>query len=251
MLRKATQTLGALMVLVVSWQLWAVLDKPVDTFVVEGDMTPAERVRIQDALSDVNVEGILSTNLADFEGTLESMGWARGVDIRRKWPNKLILNIRKESPVAKWGMDAYIAADGSLLQLPDQYPNLPTLRSSVSNPQQSMEVYRLLQQFASRQVLRIMDLSESAEGEWIVEFANGLALHLGSREINARMNRFLRAYDNVLREKAAIIDYVDARYPSGIAVKFIQEQKDPVVSFTSPSANEFALNINQSSLSGI
>ena len=251
MLRKAIQTLGVLMVLVVSWQLWAVLDKPVDTFVVEGDMTPAERGRIQDALSDVNVEGILSTNLADFEGTLESMGWARGVDIRRKWPNKLILNIRKESPVAKWGMDAYIAADGSLLQLPDQYPNLPTLRSSVSNPQQSMEVYRLLQQFASRQMLRIMDLSESAEGEWIVEFANGLALHLGSREINARMNRFLRAYDNVLREKAAIIDYVDARYPSGIAVKFIHEQKDPVVSFTRPSANKFALNINQSSLSGI
>jgi cell division protein FtsQ len=114
-----------------------------------------------------------------------------------------------------------------------------------------MEVYRLLQQFASRQALRIMDLSESAEGEWVVEFANGLALHLGSSEINARMNRFLRAYSSVLREKVEIIDYVDARYPSGIAVKFIQEQNDPVADLSRLSAIEFALNINQSSLSGI
>ena len=251
MLRKAMKTLGLTFVFAASWQLWAILDKPIDTLVVKGDMTPAERTRIRDALIDANVEGILSTDLADFEDTLKSMGWARGVDIRRKWPNKLIVNIRKESPVAKWGMDDYLAADGSLLQLPDQYPNLPTLRSSVSNPQQSMEVYRLLQQFASRQALRIMDLSESAEGEWVVEFANGLALHLGSSKINARMKRFLRAYSSVLREKVAIIDYVDARYPSGIAVKFIQEQNDPVADLSRSSAIEFVLNINQSSLSGI
>ena len=251
MLRKAMKTFGLIVVFAASWQLWAILDKPIDTLVVEGDMTPAERTRIRGALIEVNVEGILSTDLADFEDTLKSMGWARGVDIRRKWPNKLIVNIRKESPVAKWGMDDYLAADGSLLQLPDQYPNLPTLRSSVSNPQQSMEVYRLLQQFASRQALRIMDLSESAEGEWVVEFANGLALHLGSSEINARMNRFLRAYSSVLREKVEIIDYVDARYPSGIAVKFIQEQNDPVADLSRLSAIEFTLNINQSSLSGI
>ena len=84
-----------------------------------------------------------------------------------------------------------------------------------------------------------------------MRFANGLALHLGGSEINARMNRFLRAYGGVLREKVAIIDYVDARYPSGIAVKFIQEQNEPVADLTRSSAIEFALNINQSSLSGI
>ena len=56
MLRKVLKTIGTLLVLVVSWQLWAILDKPIDTFVVEGDMTPAERERIQNALSDVGVE---------------------------------------------------------------------------------------------------------------------------------------------------------------------------------------------------
>ena len=109
----------------------------------------------------------------------------------------------------------------------------------------------MLQQFASRQGLRIMELSESAEGEWVVEFANGLALHLGGSEINARMNRFLRAYENVLREKAEIIDYVDARYPSGIAVKFIKEQESPVADLRGASSVQFAFNINRSSLSGI
>ena len=99
MLRKAMKTFGLIVVFAASWQLWAILDKPIDTLVVEGDMTPAERTRIRDALIDLNVEGILSTDLADFEDTLKSMGWARGVDIRRKWPNKLIVNIRKEAPL--------------------------------------------------------------------------------------------------------------------------------------------------------
>lgn len=251
MIRKIIRTLVLALVVGAGWQLWTVLDKPIDTLIVEGDMTPAERERIQSALSGVGVAGILSTDLGDFEQILEAMGWARGVDIRRKWPNKLVVNIRKENPVAKWGVDAYLAADGSVLSLPNQYPNLPTLRSSVSNPHQSMQVYRLLQQFASRQALRIMDLSESAEGEWVVEFANGLALHLGASEINDRMSRFLRAYDSVLREKTAIIDYVDARYPSGIAVKFIQEPQSSVVDVKGANSFEFAFNTNKSSLSGI
>jgi cell division protein FtsQ len=233
------------------WQLWLILDKPITTLVVKGEMTIAEREKIQLALGAVDVAGILSTDLREFELVLGSMGWAKGVDIRRKWPNKMVVNIRKENPVAKWGLSEYLAGDGSVLLLPDGHPNLPRLRSSLSSPRQSMQVYRLLQQFASRQSLRIMELSESAEGEWIVGFSNGLALHLGSREINARMNRFLRAYGSTLQEKAAMIDYIDARYPSGIAVKFVEQAKGSLADGKDSTAFELAANVTSPPLSGI
>ena len=86
-----------------------------------------------------------------------------------------------------------------------------------------MEVYRLLQLFASRFNLQIVTLIESPQGEWLVSFEDGMRVFLGAQDVNARMQRFLRTYGNALRHQGQSVDYADARYTSGIAVRFKSE----------------------------
>ena len=203
--------------------IWHVLDRPVDTIVVSGEPTQAERKWVEQALSSLPLGGILSTDLEAIENQLITMGWTRQVTVRRHWPDRLEVRLHKVVPVARWGAQGYLAANGEPMELPDEYYDLPKLSANISTPQQTMEVYRLLQLFASRLDLQIVTLSESSQGEWRVGFTDGMQVFLGARDVNARMRRFLRVYSNALRYQGQAVDYADARYTSGIAVRFRPE----------------------------
>ena len=224
--RRLVSILGVICAVFALAGIWHVLDRPVDTIVVSGEPTQAERKWVEQALSSLPLGGILSTDLEAIENQLITMGWTRQVTVRRHWPDRLEVRLHKVVPVARWGAQGYLAANGEPMELPDEYYDLPKLSANISTPQQTMEVYRLLQLFASRLDLQIVTLSESSQGEWRVGFTDGMQVFLGARDVNARMQRFLRVYGNALRYQGQAVDYADARYTSGIAVRFRPEVRN-------------------------
>lgn len=220
MIRRALAVIGGLGILAMLGYALQALDQPIRKIVVSGEPTQEERARIQASMAQVQLRGILSTDLADVEDQLRELGWTRQVMVRRQWPDRLEVRLRKAVPVAKWGARDYLTVSGEPLQLPNDYPDLPALSAHISSPAQTMELYRLLQLFAARQGLSIAMLAESPQGEWEVGFQGGLTLRLGSTGVNERMRRFLRAYALTLKTQPRKIEYVDARYTNGIAVRF-------------------------------
>jgi len=226
MIRRVLAAVSSITVLALLAYLWPAFDRPIRTVIVVGEPTQAERQGIQESMTKIALGGILTTDLADVENQLRQMGWTRHVMVRRQWPDRLEVRLQKVVPVARWGNDDYLAANGDPLQLPNKYPNLPMLSAHISTPQQTMELYRLLQVFAAREGLTIKTLAESPQGEWEVGFVEGMALKLGGSDVNGRMQRFLRAYRITLKEQQQAIKYVDARYTNGIAVRFDPYQID-------------------------
>lgn len=224
MIRRFLAAMASIAALALFAYIWSALDQPIRTVIVAGEPTQAERLGIRDSMSKIELGGILTTDLDAVERQLQQMGWTRQVMVRRQWPDRIEVRLHKVVPVAKWGEDDYLAANGDPLQLPNDYPNLPNLSAHISSPQQTMELYRLLQLFAARQGLAIMTLAESPQGEWEVGFENGMDLKLGSTNVNGRMQRFLRAYGIALKSQPQTIEYVDARYTNGIAVRFGLDQ---------------------------
>ena len=220
MIRRVAKTFVVLSVVVAGIVIWIKFDRPINTIVIEGDLTLAEQVAMQKHIGTLDLPGILSLALPRLETQLQQMDWARRVDVRRRWPNKLVIYVYKESPVAQWDDHTFLSADGDILQLPDQYDQLPRLSAQLSSPRESMEIFRLLQQYAARQGLEILELIETAQGEWHVGFESGTVLRLGAVELEARMNRFLSAYTNIIQQQRRPVAYVDARYPSGVAVRY-------------------------------
>tara|TARA_B100000902_G_scaffold335937_1_gene335908 strand:- start:224 stop:982 length:759 start_codon:yes stop_codon:yes gene_type:complete len=214
------KTFVVLSVVVAGIAIWIKFDRPINTIVIEGDLTLAEQVAMQKHIGTLDLPGILSLALPRLETQLQQMDWARRVDVRRRWPNKLVIYVYKESPVAQWDDHTFLSADGDILQLPDQYDQLPRLSAQLSSPRESMEIFRLLQQYAARQGLEILELTETAQGEWHVGFESGTVVRLGAVELEARMSRFLSAYTNIIQQQRRPVAYVDARYPSGVAVRY-------------------------------
>ena len=65
------------------------------------------------------------------EAQLISMGWTRQVTVRRHWPDRLEVRLHKVVPVARWGDQSYLAADGEAMELPDEHHDLPLLNASI------------------------------------------------------------------------------------------------------------------------
>lgn len=211
-------------IFVLSGAVWIMLDSPVRGLVIEGDLSAMERVEVQDALSTKPYQGVLSTNLSDVASRLDHLPWAREISVRRRWPDQIEVTLQRAGPVARWGARQYVSAYGDLLSLPDDYPDLPRFDVALSTPHEAMEVYRLLDQIGSREALKIAALQQNEQGEWGLRVQDGPAVLLGADQLNQRMHRFLLVHRRVLREAQRKAEYVDARYPNGIAVRYTDEE---------------------------
>ncbi len=222
MLSRALVALTLFSILVLCAGVWRVLDAPLRGFVIEGELTVAEREELQRVLVATAVDGVLSTSLDAVASAVRTLPWAREISVRRHWPDKLQVTLHKATPVARWGEDRYLSVFGNLLSLPDDYVGLPRFDVSVASPVTAMEVYRLLDQIAAREQLSISELRQNTQGEWSITLSKGPHLVLGAEQLNERMHRFLLLYRRVLTSEQNQAAYIDARYANGLAVRFLE-----------------------------
>lgn len=207
--------------------VWKLLDRPVARVTIQGDLTELEQSVIRARLNDSALRGILSTNLSELLGELTELQWVRDISVRRVWPDTVQVALHRQAPVAAWGRDAYVSASGALLPLPDQHVDVPAFHVSLATPQQTMRVYRLVEQLAQREGLSLAELHQDQQGEWrAVMSQSGLSIFLGSQQISERMIRFLEVYAKELKHSVRPVRYVDLRYASGAAVKFDDETQE-------------------------
>jgi cell division protein FtsQ len=64
-----------------------------------------------------------------------------------------------------------------------------------------------------------MQVRVSPRRAWQLRLDNGLTLELGREQIEARLARFVGAYDRTLGRLGRRIEHVDLRYSNGFAVR--------------------------------
>ena len=69
-----------------------------------------------------------------------------------------------------------------------------------------------------------MDYSSRSSRELALE--NGIRLHLGRVDAQDRLRRFVQAWHEILKERAADVQYIDLRYKDGFAVRYKQGAAD-------------------------
>jgi cell division protein FtsQ len=233
-IRNLLAGLVLMVLLVVGLSVWRQLDQPLRAVRVQGVLTDAEQRAIEEAVSHSLKDGVLSADLAELTQRLRDLSWTRSVEVRRQWPDTLLIQVEKESVVAAWGERGYLTTAGRVVQLADAAHDLPRLAAAMSSPRQVMEMYLTLESRVGTAGLSIRELEENALGEWLMEFDNGMTLALGNEAVMERLSRFLRAYQRELGERATDIAHVDVRYANGLAVRW----KEPLLALGAGSERE-------------
>ena len=66
----------------------------------------------------------------------------------------------------------------------------------------------------------VTKLSLNSSLSWKVELSNGLKINLGQQDVWQRWLRFMGVYQKVFAKYADSVNYVDMRYPNGMAVSW-------------------------------
>ena len=196
---------------------------------LEGQLTVPESREVQEAVATV-LSRPGPHGAREVAAAVESIGWVRQVMVRLHWPDTLHVEVVRDTLAARWGDDAYLTTGGDVVPLPldaghGADSDLPILSGSLSDGAEIMRIYNLLNAPARAVGLRIVRLDEDGVGNWTVAFADGLQVVLGSIALRERFDRFLVVYGKELAESSERVVRVDARYHTGVAVRWESESQ--------------------------
>lgn len=228
MIRSTAMALGALVVLAgVLRFASSIADLDVDVVRVAGALNDGESAQVRDAVSQALAAPGLRTASGVAEA-VQALDWVREVRVRRQWPDRLHVAVARETLAARWGDAGWLTTSGNVVAAPadaddPRLAKLPSLRAAASDGARAMRVFAVLGDASRRAGLRLVALEEDAAGEWRASFAGGAGkvdVLLGATDLRERLVRFGAVYRRALRDAKRPLLYADARYDTGVAVRW-------------------------------
>jgi cell division protein FtsQ len=173
-----------------------------------------------------------SVRLEDVKRGFESMPWVRHANVRRVWPNGLIVSIEEQKPFGTWGgVDSHtlmnthgelfvgrVSDVGDGIQLIDFY-------GPEDASKEVMRLYEKANAWFKPWNTEVKNLTLSERYAWHVKLSNGMKVEFGRDEENSdktltedRVARLFKYWPQVQEKWANRVDAIDLRYANGFAV---------------------------------
>jgi len=198
--------------------------------VVQLPIFPLREVRLTAAPAHVTAEqmeavvrhelrgNFFTVDLAAARASFERLPWVRRVQLRRHWPDRLDVDLEEHVPLARWGDRALVNVQGEIFE--GAYDGkLPVFNGPAGSAKEIAIQYEYFRRSLAAIGQAPAQLRISPRRAWQVRLESGLTLELGREQIEARLARFIGAYERTAVKLGRRLDYVDLRYPNGFAVR--------------------------------
>lgn len=194
---------------------------PLTSLKLVGDKQHVAQTELYQIVIPEMKAGFFQLNVAAIRAQLLALPWVKQVDVRKVWPNQLVIHFEEHTPAAIWGDSGLLSEQGILFK-PDfshlKLPELPVLNGPEGRFSTVWQQYLEMEKMLAPLQLHITHLVLAPRGAWELQLSNGTTIILGTHDILARLHRFIRVYDKHFAAKQSQMAYVDLRYTSGIAV---------------------------------
>jgi cell division protein FtsQ len=196
------------------------LDRPVRVISIDGSFQRVSPGQIEKAVAPFAHEGFMSANLADIQRAVETLPWVDHARIARRWPNSLRVTVTEQTAAARWGESGLLNTRGELFVREAAHvpAELPRLSGPEGTESQVAQRYLSVQGRMLEGGMRIAALRLDERGAWEIDLDSGVTVRLGRRDVDARLDRFLRTASQVIAHRLTEINYVDMRYSNGFAI---------------------------------
>lgn len=194
---------------------------PISSVSIKGDKSylTEEEIR-QVVLHDIK-KGFIRLKVSTLQRHLLSLPWIQRVDVRKIWPDQLVIRFEEHKPAAYWGEKGILSQEGALLY-PDiskvNHLRLPVLQGPEGKSSWVWQQFLVMEETLAPLKLNITHLILAPRGAWHLRLSNGVTVILGTNDILPRLKRFVHAYESHLHQRQSEMAYVDLRYTSGMAI---------------------------------
>ena len=213
---------GALLLVIVSAVgalAWG-LDRPVRAISMDGSFQRVSPGQIEKAVAPFAHAGFMSANLDDIQRAVEALPWVDHARIARHWPNSLHVTVTEQTAAARWGESGLLNTRGELfVRTATHVPaELPRLSGPDGSESQVAQRYLAAQGRMLEAGMRIAAVRLDERGAWEMDLDSGITVRLGRRDVDERIDRFIRTTSQVIAHRLTEITYVDMRYSNGFSI---------------------------------
>ena len=173
-----------------------------------------------------------SVRLEEVKRGFESMPWVRHANVRRVWPNGLIVSIEEQKPFGTWGgLDSHTLMNthgelfaGRVSEISDEV-HLIDFYGPADASKEVMSLYDKASAWFKPWGVEVKSLALTERYAWHVKLSNGMKVEFGRDEessdktlTEARVARLFKYWPQVQERWSNRIDAVDLRYANGFAV---------------------------------
>lgn len=207
-------------------------------WVTHAPIFPVKRIEISGQMKRVTPEQLRFIAEHELSGTFFTLDidktraafgklpWVRDAQVRRRWPDALIISVEEHVAVARWGENGLVDARGEWFDAASDQP-LPVLEGPAGSQKDMSEMLVRLRQQLQGAGLAPARVWLSARRAWRVELDNGVRVELGRGDVETRAGRFATHWEKTLAALPFHIEYVDMRYPNGFAVRMPDYKAPP------------------------
>ncbi len=208
----------------------------VQAVTIEGEFHNEQAHEIEQALLPYVKGDFFTADLTNARAALLDLSWIRDVSLKRRWPNRIIVKIEEQVPVAVWNDTLFLndSAGPFTHRYVDQAGILPRLSGPAGSEQEVLAQFTLWSDWLRQAGLPLAGIGLDERHSWTLVTEGGITINLGKEKLEARLRRFLGAFPRNLQPRIAEVRAVDLRYSNGFAV-----------SWKSPAANDTAVKRNR------
>ncbi|MDK2597562.1 cell division protein FtsQ/DivIB [Pseudoalteromonas obscura] len=207
-------------------------DAQIKTLTVLGDPFYTEEHDIVEAIKRTDLTSFFQLNVKAVQAAVKDLPWVASVSVRKQWPDTIQVYVVEHKPVAFWNSDSLLNADGVIFQADSTKlsTNLPQLYGPEGSEGEAWETFLQLKAMLAVNSFELTSLALSERFAWQLWLKNGIELNLGREEKAKRVQRFIDVYPLLKRPEGALLDVIDLRYDTGLAVSWrypqVHEKKE-------------------------
>jgi cell division protein FtsQ len=203
-----------------AWNWAAQRSWPVQWVHVEGTFRQVSAEEIRAQLAPLLKVGFFGINAPSLRATIEDMPWIRRADIRRRWPDAVVVTVEEQEPVARWHDGRLMNSAGELFDtgIAEGFAALPVLAGPAGLEAEVFEAWQSCSDVLLSAGLLIRSITLDERRAWSLELDDGAEIALGRKARDTRIRRLARVYARLMNSEPPPVA-VDLRYTNGLAVR--------------------------------
>ncbi len=199
---------------------------PVRQVTIHGRVRHVDVKALQKALAEVTRAGFFGVDLAEVQRMVKARPWVAAASVRRVWPDRLVVEIREQRPVARWGRRGLVNEQGEVFEPARPVAlDLPvTFQGPRGAAPRMLAFYRQVAPAFEKLGLKVKKVRLDSRGEWRLGLSGGLEVVAGRERMAARIRRLLAVWP-LLDQKDRRPQRIDLRYEQGFAVRWHEEAR--------------------------